>query len=47
MLTTPRTCGVSLNSARSVKPGPPLPSPRGQPPCTMKSLITRWKVRPS
>ena len=23
---------------------PPLPVPVGSPPCTMKSLITRWKV---
>ena len=26
---------------------PPVPSPFGSPPWSMKSLITRWKVRPS
>ena len=27
-----------------LEPGPPRPEPSGSPPCTMKSLITRWKV---
>ena len=28
-------------------PGPPVPSPRGQPPWMTKPGITRWKVSPS
>lgn len=28
-------------------PGPPCPSPRGQPPWMTKPGITRWKVSPS
>ena len=42
---TPSSCLRSLNSAFTFQPGPPVPSPRGQPPWMTKPGMMRWKAR--